>query len=182
MRRSDRWIGCLAAATVVVSVGIASAGPIYRQVDGDGRITFTDTPQPGAERLMHGTGNTYRAPPEQQLIAQMAEPIQAQSEAFAGYESVTIDWPAEEAIRANDGRIRVVASTQPEMRPGHRATLLLDGQIVQQGDDLTFDLTDVNRGTHELTVRIVNDDGHVLAQSRPKVVHVLRAFRQNALK
>ena len=181
MRRSDRWIGCLTVATAVISAGVASAGPIYRQVDGDGRITFTDTPRPGAERLLQGTGNTYRAPPRPP-IAQVAEPVQAQSEAVSAYESVSIAWPKEEAIRANDGRIRIVAATQPELQPGHRARLLLDGEIVQQGDGLTFDLTEVNRGTHEFTVRIVNDAGHVLAQSRPKVVHMLRAFRQNALK
>lgn len=182
MRRSDRWIGCLAAAMVVTSAGVASAGPIYRQVDGDGRITFTDTPRPGAERLVQGTGNTYRAPPEQQPIAQMAEPIQAQSEAFAGYVDVTVDWPVEAAIRANDGRIRVVASTRPELQSGHRAAILLDGQAVQQSDGLTFDLTEVDRGTHELAVQIVDGSGQVLAESRPKIVHVLRAFRRTALK
>ena len=181
MRRNDRWTGCLAAVAVLLA-GAASAGPIYRQVDGDGRITFTDTPRPSAERLVQDAANTYRAPPKKQLGAQVSEPVRQPSDAFAGYESVRIESPREEALRANDGRIRIVAATQPALQAGHRATLLLDGEIVQQSKGLTFDLTEVERGTHELAVRIVDGSGHVLAESRTKVVHLLRAFRRTALK
>lgn len=181
MRRNDRWVRCFAAAMVAILAGALSAAPIYRQVE-DGRVTFTDTPRPDAERLVQGAGNTYRAPPKHQPISQAAETVQAQSAAFAGYDSVAIDWPRDEAIRANDGRIRIVAATQPELQQGHRATLLLDGQVVQQSESLTFDLTGVDRGTHELTVRIVDGGDQVLAESRPKIVHVLRAFRRTALK
>ena len=181
MGRNDRWAGCF-AAVVVILAGAVCAGPIYRQVDGDGRITFTDTPRPGAERMAQGNTNTYRAPPVQQPIVQMAAPIQAQRDAFAGYQTITIDWPQEEAIRANDGRIRIVSATQPALQPDHRAALLLDGQIVQQSESLTFDLTGVDRGRHELTVQIVDGNDQVLAESRPKIIHVLRAFRRTALK
>ena len=178
MRRNDRWTGCLAAVAVLLA-GAANAGPIYRQVDGDGRITFTDTPQTGAERLVQDAANIYRAPPKQQ---QVSEPVQQPSDAFAGYESVRIESPGEEALRANDGRIRIVAATQPALQAGHRAALLLDGEIVQQSKGFTFDLTEVDRGRHELAVRIVDGSGHVLAESRTKVVHLLRAFRRTALK
>ena len=96
--------------------------------------------------------------------------------------SVAIAWPKEEAIRANDGNIRVVATTEPALQSGHRAVVLLDGQATQRSESLTFELAELDRGRHELAVRIVDGDGQVLAQSRPKIVHLLRASRRPALK
>ena len=55
-------------------------------------------------------------------------------------------------------------------------------KAAQQGDGLTFDLADVDRGRHELAVHIVDGNGQVLAQSRPKIIHLLRASRRSALK
>lgn len=181
MRRKIRWAAVSAATMAIFGVTV-NATPIYRQVDADGRITFTDTPVVGAERLAQGGGNTYRAPPKQQSIAEVTEPAQTQSTSFVGYDSVTIDWPQEEAIRANNGTIRIVATTQPELQQGHHATLLVNGQVVQQRDDLTFNLTEMDRGTHEVAVRISSSSGQALAESRPKIIHILRASRQTALK
>ena len=167
-----------AAMVAILAVG-ASAAPMYRLVDGDGRVTFTDVPAPGAELVEQGTANTYRA---RQPQTRGPDPLSDQSNAFAGYRSVAIESPQEEVIRANGGRMRVVAATEPGLEPEHRAVVLLDGQTAQQGDGLTFDLADVDRGRHELAVHIVDGNGQVLAQSRPKIIHLLRASRRSALK
>ncbi len=198
MTRENRWAAGAGAAAAAVLAGAVSGESIYRQVDGDGRITFTDTPRPGAERLVQGIGNTYPARPQQQPIAAAPVTVQDRSDTFAGYETVTVDTassvgvspaiapsgdgPREQAIRANDGRIRVVAATHPSLQPGHRTVVLLDGQAAQQGEGLSFDLTEVDRGRHELAVRIVDRRGQVLAESRSKIIHVLRASRRTAPK
>ena len=178
MKQSGRWAVCSMAVAVLLALG-ANATPMYRFVDGDGRVTFTDVPEPGAERFVQGAANTYRA---RQPQPRAPNPVAEKTDAFAGYHSVAIEWPQDEAIRANDGRIRVVAATEPGLQPDHRAVVLLDGQVAQQSDGLSFDLAELDRGQHELAVQIINGNGVVLAESRPKIIHLLRASRGAALK
>ena len=182
MRRDTvRTVRSTAAAVAVAMLAFgASAAPVYRLVDGDGRVTFTDVPGPGAERFVPGAANTYRARPPQPSAPD--DPARVQPDALSGYRSVAIEWPKEEAVRANDGRVRIVAATEPSLQSGHRAVVLLDGQAAQRSEGLTFELAQLDRGRHELSVRIVDGNGHVLAQSRPKTIHLLRASRRAALK
>ncbi|MDE0694113.1 MAG: DUF4124 domain-containing protein [Gammaproteobacteria bacterium] len=179
MKQSGRWVRRSLAAVAAALVVCASAAPMYRLVDGDGRVTFTDVPASTAERVVPRAANTYRARP---LQPRAPDPVATPSDAFAGYRSVNIEWPQDEATRANDGRIRIVAATEPSLEPNHRAIVLLDGQAAQQSDGLTFDLAELDRGRHELAVRIVDANGMVLAESRPKIIHLLRASRRAALK
>ena len=181
MRRDRvRTVRSKAAAVAVAMLTFgASAAPVYRLVDGDGRVSFTDVPVAAAERVVPRGANTYRARP---LQARVPDPVAAPPDAFAGYRSVNIEWPLGEAIRANDGRIRIVAATEPDLESNHRAIVLVDGKAAQQSDGLTFDLAELDRGRRELAVRIVDANGVVLAESRPKIIHVLRASRRAALK
>lgn len=179
MKQSGRWVRRSLAAVTAALVACAGAAPMYRLVDGDGRVTFTDVPVSTAERVVPRAANIYRARP---LQPRAPNPVAAPPDAFAGYRSVNIEWPLGEAIRANDGRIRIVAATEPDLEPNHRAVVLLDGQAAQQSDGLTFDLAELDRGRHELAVRIVDANGMVLAESRPKIIHLLRASRRAALK
>ena len=180
-RDAVRTVRSTAAAVAVAMLAFgASAAPVYRLVDGDGRVTFTDVPVPGAERFVPGTANTYRAGQPQPRAPD--DPVRVQPDGFAGYRSVAIEWPKEEAVRANEGRIRIVAATEPSLQSGHRAVVLLDGQAAQRSEGLTFELTQLDRGRHEVSVHIVDGNGQVLAQSRPKIIHLLRASRRSALK
>ena len=179
MKQGGWWVlRSTAVAAALLALG-ASAAPMYRLVDENGRVTFTDVPGSAAKRVVQHAANTYRARQPQPCAPAPAAP---QSDAFAGYRSVAIAWPQDEAIRANDGSIRIVAATEPELEPEHRAVVLLDGQAAQQSDGLTFDLTELDRGRHELAVQIIDGDGAVLAESRPKIIHLLRASRRAALK
>lgn len=179
MKQSDRWVPRFLAVAATALVACASAAPMYRLVDDDGRVTFTDVPDATAERVLPRAANTYRARP---LRPRAPEPVAALSDAFAGYHSVNIEWPQGEAIRANDGRIRIVAATEPSLQSAHRAVVLLNGRAAQRSEGLTFELAQLDRGRHELAVRIVDANGMVLAESRPKIIHLLRASRRAALK
>ena len=178
MKQNGRWVAGSTVAAALLALG-ASAAPIYRLADENGRVIFTDVPSVDAELVVPSAANTYRARPPQRRAP---DPVALQSDAFAGYRSVAIEWPQDEAIRANDGNIRVVAATEPGLEPEHRAVVLLDGQAAQQSDGLTFHLTELDRGRHELMVQIIDGNGTVLAESRPKTIHLLRASRRAALK
>ena len=92
------------------------------------------------------------------------------------YHSAAILSPADdEALRANGGQLTVSARIVPALRPGHRLQLLLDG--TPKGRPQTsaqFHLTDVDRGTHRLRVRILDAAAGVVFVGKPSQFHLLR--------
>jgi len=53
----------LAALTLLIAAGSASATTLYRWVDAQGVVHYSDTPQPGAQKINVQDAQTYRAPP-----------------------------------------------------------------------------------------------------------------------
>ncbi len=86
--------------------------------------------------------------------------------------------PDDTALRSNAGNLRVLAEVLPKLKNGHRLQLLLDGE--PQGAPVhrsEFLLENIDRGTHELAVRIVDEAGHTVATGAPNTVHILRHSR-----
>jgi hypothetical protein len=152
----------------------ATAQAIYRIVDSQGRVTYSDRPQPGAEAVEIGSMNTVRtvAPPGAgaEDRGQRATPPDLNR-----YQSLRIVRPtADEAVRSNAGNLSVAVAVNPELMRSHRFRLLLDGQPVDESVSGSFQLNNVNRGTHSLTVQVLDRGDRVLIQSLPVTFHLLR--------
>ncbi len=121
-----------------------------------------------AALLLCCTGSTA-ALPEGPAIGVEAEP----------YTQALIVSPANDsAVRSNAGRLTVRAWVDPPLREEHRLRLLLDGlhQGVE-GQTLTFELENIDRGTHNLQLQITDDTGRVLFAGTPSTFHLLRHSR-----
>lgn len=150
-------------------------GQIYRTTDADGNVVFTDTPPPGgpAEQVQLQRTNTAEAvevPPaaaeQPEVAAEQAEPAQF----------VKITSPAnEETIPMGGGNFSVVARVEPPLEKGQSLRLSLDGaptgKLQQSG---FWDLSNVDRGAHDLTVAVVDSSGRVVAHSDSVRVYVMR--------
>jgi hypothetical protein len=150
---------------------------VYRTVGPDGSVTFTDQPVQGAEPVNLPPVSTYPAP----RPAAVEPDVQAESETDAAqpYTRFFIASPAAEAtIRDNQGnvpmRVQLVPPLQAER--GHRIQFMVDG--VDQGEPgtetgITFQSLD--RGSHTLSARILDENGATLETTGPVTVFVLRA-------
>jgi hypothetical protein len=81
----------------------------------------------------------------------------------------------DETIHSNTGSVRVVVQDAPS---GLQLQPVLDGEVV--GDPVTdsvFDLQGVTRGTHELSVMLLDARGHEVARTSPVTFHVWQASR-----
>ena len=82
------------------------------------------------------------------------------------------------AVRSNAGNLTVRVRIVPELREGHRLRLLLDG--VPQGAARrapVFELTNIDRGTHNLVLHIVDEADAVVFSGAPSTFHLLRHSR-----
>jgi Domain of unknown function (DUF4124)/Bacterial Ig domain len=164
---------------VVLALTVTLSGPalsqIYRTKDADGNVVFTDTPPPGGSakqvQLQHtNTAEPVAVPPpatpEDEAVVEEVAPTQA----------VRITSPAnDETIPMGGGNFSVVARVEPPLEKGQSLQLSLDGNPTGKLQQSGFwDLTSVDRGTHQLTVAVVDSNGQIITSSLPVTVHVMR--------
>lgn len=138
---------------------IVTAETVYKTVDEDGNVIFSDQPTQGAEQIelqelqTIKNPNTPRLPP-----ADTSRPKPADY-----YQAISIISPAaEEGYRNNAGNLNVKLSLQPSLKPGHKIVIKLDGQEIASGSALSASVDNVNRGTHSLSAAVVDSSGKSL--------------------
>lgn len=152
---------------------LLSAGVVYKYVDSDGNVIYTDQPRPGAERVKLPEPSTY-SPPK---LPPATPPAAEKDEAQDIYTSLAISSPGnDETIWDNTGNITVTYSLKPALKSkrGHRMVVLVDGQALEPLKDTRVLLENVDRGTHHLKARIIDADGAVLIESGETTVHLHR--------
>ncbi len=82
------------------------------------------------------------------------------------------------AVRSNAGMLTVRTRVDPPLREGHRLRLLLDGFLQGvEGKASSFELENIDRGTHSLQLQVTDDAGRVLFTGTPSTFHLLRYSR-----
>jgi hypothetical protein len=153
-----------------------AAADVYRWVDEDGVVHYSDQPHPGAERL-----RIESAPaPGTRLPANATGARRAGAEQAAGqdpdpsfsYQSLTVSQPvAEETLWNIGGTLNVTLDLQPTLRPGHRVQLYFDGEAMEvSGTQFTLD--EVYRGVHNIQAEVVDANGNVMIRSQPNRFYV----------
>jgi len=164
----------LFVALLVVSLGTVAQQTIYRTTDAQGNVVFTDTPPEGntqAERIELRPTNTVR-PVEVPSTAAPADTGEAEEVSY----SVTITDPANEtSFPMGPGNFSVSASVTPAISEVENLQLFIDGTPRDEPQpESTWDLTNVFRGRHELTVGVIDASGKTVALSDPVTVFVHR--------
>ncbi|UTW09888.1 DUF4124 domain-containing protein [Pseudomonas benzenivorans] len=145
---------------------------VYTYIDADGNRVFTDQPGTGnAQRIELAPSNSMPAPPRAAPPA--PEPSAPQAPA---YQLLRILVPQPDAtIRDSAGNLIVTASSDPALLPGHGYRLLLDGQPLGEASrSPVFPLENIDRGTHQLAVEIVDAQGRTQERTPSQPLHMLR--------
>ena len=171
----DMRILLLAALLSLPQLGIAQ---IYKSVDEQGNVSYSDTPPksgPSEEVKVRITNSTPA--PE---ILEPLEPIPSgapvsDDEPMGDY-LVEIASPDDETtIPMGPGNFSVVAAIEPALGRGELLQLYVDGSPAGSPQSRsTWDLTNVFRGAHDLTVVVTDQSGAQLAESDSVRVYVLR--------
>ena len=165
-------LGLLATAAV--------SADVWRWVDDDGVVHFSDTPREGAELVdvsqsSRSTGaRVYRnTAPEGSSDDDATAPEQAFK-----YESLSISSPgAEETLWNIDGVLSVSLALSPPLQPGHQVRAYFDGKA-QIVTGTSFQLTEVWRGVHNLQAEVIDETGKMMIRSRPSRFYV----QQNSVR
>lgn len=155
---------------------MASAGSdVYRCKDAEGKTYYSDKECEGGKKMILPPSQTYTPKPSQRKFTYTAPGKKIEQ---TKYESIKIAAPAHDStIRDNTGNIAVSVSISPAIRTGlgHKLQLYLDGQpFGEAGTTTSFNLSNLDRGTHTLKPVIVDLSGKVLVEGTASTFHVSR--------
>lgn len=137
------------------------AETVYKTVDENGNIIFTDKPSENSEEIKLQELQTIKNPNPPRLTT---SPKESTLEKESLYKSILITNPADgSGLRSNNGSVSISVSLVPPLRPGHKIIIAMDGNKVSAGSAESVSLQNVERGTHSLTASVIDGNGKKLA-------------------
>lgn len=161
---------------LLLLISLAVSADVYRSVDKQGNVIFSDTSTDNAEKIELQESYTYTPP----VIIDLAddEPSVPLIEIAVPNYTVAIMSPSQnETIRENAGNIIISSTVIPALNTerGDRLIFSLDGQLKSEAQDTTsYTFTNVDRGSHIAVVSVVDKTGKVIKASKSTLFHLQR--------
>lgn len=156
-------IGCLLTL-------LAAGAEVYRVIDADGNVIYTDTPEAGKPK------EEVELPPInlQPAVTPSARAKEPPKEAIH-YEARIVEPSNDSTIPPGQLDVAVRVELKPVLQPGHRLELTLDGEPQGKASvSTTFRLSELNRGSHQIVARVKDADDLTISSSPAVVIHVKR--------
>lgn len=160
-------IACLIALPVTAEV--------FTYVDAQGNRVYTDQPGSGnAKRVPLATSNRMSANPTG--AAPLIATQKTEDKPLFHYDMLRVLVPEPDAtVRSNAGELIVSVTNEPGLQRGHRYRLLLDGQpTAEPGLSPVFALSNIDRGSHNLSVEILDEQGRTVERTANQPFQMLR--------
>jgi len=159
---------------LTLSTACYAIAEVYRVINEDGSISYTDTPPAGDP-----TVESVNLPPINTQPALTPKPISRKvedKEKFAGYNRISILNPTPgTTIPPGHQEIPVEISLEPTLHSGHLIQLMFNGQPYGPPTTSTlFNINSVVRGEHSIQARVLDSENNTIGQSNSVTVYVKR--------
>lgn len=153
---------------------------IYEQTNANGTITYSDIPLNATAKqidISHENKITSAIPPTTPVtknINPASSPlITSANKPYTQFEIVS---PKDQATLQNQVTIPVTLAIKPDLQPGDKIQIYLDGKAKGTASTGTqFQLNEVDRGTHQLSATIINSNQQIIKQTNTITIYNHRA-------
>lgn len=158
---------------VLVYTFAANAG-LYRGVDSEGNVVYSDTPFEDAEKFTPPAISVVAAPK-----TKVKDEAAVKKEAVEfKYMSFDISTPSNNQTIRNEPELTVSLNLKPGLNTeeSHSIWMLVDGKpVVKNTQSLSMKLGRLERGAHELQAQIRNKENKIVLRTRPVLIFVHHA-------
>jgi Domain of unknown function (DUF4124) len=161
--------GLLAAFAVQAAV-------VYKWVDADGVVHFSDQPSPGAEKIFTSSSTSAGSAPAARSPAgsQTVSPSAGAATSGLGYSEFSITSPVNDQTFFGDDVVSARLDLAPPLKANQSITWHLNGKELGAAPDaIAFSLPHLDRGTYALAATIT-DQGTGASQSSNSVTFYVR--------
>lgn len=156
-----------------ICLSSAHAQEIYKVVNKDGSVTYTDKPAANAQPVELGPDNRMSLPP----VPVVKPTDSAQVKENKPKPSIKVIAPAPEAtVRNNSGNITIAANVTNADKQGNYQLFINDQKVMEQSKPI-FYLNGINRGAHTFYIAHTDNTGKTLASSSPQTFYLHQASR-----
>ena len=170
-------IKTLSLLLVLMTASFNASTQIYKSIDKHGNAVFTDKPsttrpsEPVTLKPITSLPASANTP-----SPSFSDPESAEKQDKTRYGVFSITSPANNATVRDNGNFTITISVQPNLIRGHRVRFFIDDQAVAGPQRaLSHKVRNMNRGTHQIRVEMVNHSGKVI-QTAENTVHVQRTI------
>jgi hypothetical protein len=167
------WIALGLLAVFAGSLAVRAA-VVYRWVDADGVVHFSDQPVPGAEKIVTVYKSTrgFGAPPGS---PGSPSPKPKSAGSTLDFDQFAIVSPGKEETITGNQPVAVHLALQPDLKPTQAITWSLNGTTVTQPPDATqFTLEDLPRGTYTLAATVTDQTSGEKKSAESVTFYVVR--------
>jgi len=181
-----RLITLLTLATLSTGVLSAEKKKLYKWVDENGNVHYSDEPHKGAEVLEIKEVPTIKMnTPKIQATGLEALDIKEDPDDFqGGYSVARLSEPLDESVvRNNAGAITLTAQLTPSLSESHTIRFFLDGRPVSQDPKaLSVTIEKQNYGEHSAYFVVLNRKGKQVLVSKTSHFNLLHIINPNIRK
>lgn len=148
------------------------ANTVYKTVKADGTVVYSDVPSPESTTVSLGQVNGAVVPP---LVSPGAlqNDKPASTKTYKDYKITILSPAAGETIRNNAGEVTVNFEISPDYLG--KFELFLDNQLVNTKGNTQIKLKNVERGEHNLEVKLLGKSGKIFASSGQQTFYLHKA-------
>jgi hypothetical protein len=167
---------------IFVLLAQAVQADVYKSINADGEVVFTDVPAEGAEPVKLPGLSTYKPSP---VVVKHGSPVtgEAEDDDEGPYESLKVTSPEDDAtIWDNQGIAKLTLALEPALltKSGHQIQYFLDGNAYGKPlPRLSRTYRDIDRGTHTLSAEVVDGEGNVVISAEPVTIHLHHMSKQH---
>jgi hypothetical protein len=146
---------------------------VWKWVDEKGVTHFSDQPVPGATKMELNSAPSPSPPPAPTNTPSPA--VTTARQIGPAYSRLVVESPQQdESIVNSGGKVTVRLASTPALAPDHVMALYLDGARIQDfpANGMSYELSDVPRGSHTLKAVVTTPKGEVLQESPATTFHV----------
>ena len=154
--------------TTLIALSLATpalhAATVYKKVDENGNLIFSDSPMDDAEAIDVPPVPTMKL--DKIKVPADSDTTKKPKKAVK-YKSVEITSPEQKKTFWNTGgSVTINVQTSPSLHEGHRIQLLLNGEKrAGPSASTSFSLSNLFRGTYDAVAQVVDSKGNVVASS-----------------
>ena len=154
---------------------VANENQVYKSVDSDGNVSFSDAPTGEAEKIKVKPLPTINLSPTPKI--ETYKPATT-TEKDVAYSQLVITSPQEEEAIWNQPVITAQVKLQPGLKKNHTISIMLD-DVALPGNGLSRPMKNLERGAHILNAHIKDAEGFIIQSAQPVQFQVHKTSVQN---
>lgn len=156
---------------------------LYRVVDKNGNISYSDTPTPGAEEIVMDEVPSIKLKTPKIEFEDPEERSEASRSSADGHYTTLkfLSLEQDGVIRNNGGIAKMTANLEPDLARSHFLKFYIDGKPISgQQKALTVTAEKVEYGPHTASFKVVTANGEVVQESDKVNFSLLHVVRKRA--